>query len=131
MINVPIPVLTIVSTSISVSTNEGVAARIVIEADENPKQPVIFSYTPTETGTSYLAPETIEGVTYNSGDSRPVELEFTQATPGSDDPWLVTLSVATQKSEIAGGTITVVLDQPGANDKYTVGSSDTSTITVI
>ena len=51
---VPVPQLTIASNSISASTNEGSAVNITIQASENPKQPVTFSYTPTETGTTYL-----------------------------------------------------------------------------
>ena len=96
----------------------------------NPKQLVSFSYIPTETGTSYLAPLIIDGTTYDSGDSRPVELEFVQDTTIAGDPWLATLSVATQTANALGGTITIVLDQPGSDDKYTVGSPDTATVTV-
>ena len=59
--------MTIVANSIEVSADEGSVARIVIEAGDNPKQPVAFSYTPTETGTTYLAPVTIDGTTYDSG----------------------------------------------------------------
>ena len=129
VINAPIPVLTIVSTSRSLSIAEGATAEIVIEASENPKQPVTFSYTPTETGTSYLDP-LHEGATKNSGESREVTLTFTQEgqNPLPTVPWRATLSVNTQQDDALNGTITVVIDDPESGEKYTAGTEKTSTV---
>ena len=68
--------------------------------------------------------------TKNSGESREVELEFTQDTTIAGDPWLATLSVATQEAVALSGTIRVVLDRPETGEKYSVGTADTSTVTV-
>ena len=134
VIKAPIPELTIFSTSTEVDVNEGAMAEINIMADMNPKQPVKFSYTPTETGTTYLAPITADDGTtmLGSGTSREVELVFSQAdsSPGSTDPWITTLRFMTQEAVALNGTITVVLDAPGADDKYTVGKPDTAIVTV-
>ena len=105
-------------------------AEIVIEASENPKQPVTFTYTPTENGTSYLTPLTVGDDTFASGDSREVELEFMEDTDVAGDPWRTTLNLATQEAVGLGGMITVVLDTPSVGAYYRVGSPDTSTITV-
>ena len=53
VIEVPTPVLTIVS--LTPSTNEGEPATIIVRASEDPKRPLTFNYTPTEVGTNYLA----------------------------------------------------------------------------
>ena len=93
--------------------------------------PVTFSYTPTETGTSYLDP-LHEGATKNSGQSREVTLTFTQEgqNPLLTDPWRATLSVNTQQDDALNGTITVVIDDPEVGEKYTAGTEKTSIIAV-
>ena len=125
VIEVPEPVLSIVSTSVPV--DEGSMAAIIVEASENPKRPLTFKYTPTETGTEYLAPVDEDGVTKGTGMERTVSLEFSQATPGSDDPWLATLNLMTKEHDALSGTITVALiDSSG----YTVGNPYQSAVTV-
>ena len=129
VIKVPVPELTIATSSTTISVNEGTSAMIMVQASENPKQPVTFNYTPTETGTEYLAPVTENGVSKGSGDERSVTMEFRQtgSNPSSSDPWVATISLATQEDVELGGTISVML---GAGTGYTVGTANTSTVTV-
>ena len=97
VLEIPVPELTVITRAPAV--NEGSPAEIIIQASENPRQPVAFSYTPTETGSTYLDP-THEGVkAKTSGQTREVELTFVQDTDVSGDPWRATLSVATQQAE--------------------------------
>ena len=107
-IGVPTPELKIHSTSTEVSTDEGLIAFIEVESDVDPRQPVTFKYTPTETGTEYLAPILEEGsaTPKGTGDARTVTLEFMQEgeNPASDDPWLATISLKTQAHTPASGT---------------------------
>ena len=76
---VPVPTLTIASTSLTQSVNEGQTASIVVEASENPRRELNFSFIPRETGTSYLVAIDENGVTKAAGDTRSVEMEFAQA----------------------------------------------------
>ena len=127
VIKAPVPELTIATASTMVSTDEGTAAMIMVEASESPKRPLTFKYTPSESGnTEYLAPVDEDGTMKGSGDERTVTLEFAETPPGSDT-WIAILSLATQEDEEPGGTIEVVLvDGTG----YTVGGAKTSTVTV-
>ena len=127
VLEIPVPELTVITRTPAV--NEGSPAEIIIEASENPRQPVAFSYTPTETGSTYLVP-THEGVAKTSGQTREVELTFVQDTNVSGDPWRATLSVATQQAEAVSGTISVVIDPPSVGEKYTVGAANSASVTV-
>ena len=129
VIKVPIPELTITSASTKIEVDEGRTAEIIVQASENPKRELTFNFTPTETDTNYLTPLTQDDVNKGSGVERSISLEFKQAdsSPGSTDPWLATISLETQGHDATGGTITVVL---GSGTGYTVGTSNTATITV-
>ena len=129
VIKVPIPELTITTASTTIEVEEGRAAEIIVEASVNPKRELTFNFTPTEIGTSYLASLTQDDVSKGSGVERSISLRFTQAdsSPGSTDPWLATIRIATQGHDAEGGTISVVL---GSGTGYSVGASDTAIITV-
>ena len=122
VIKVPIPELTIAQTSRAVSTDEGTAASIVIRASENPKRTLRVYYTPIETGSSYLAPITQDGIVKTTGVERYVDLTFAQEGPNprDSDPWLATISVATQADDSLRGRIIVGLQ---ARTGYTVSNT--------
>ena len=122
VIKVPIPELTIAQTSRAVSTDEGTAASIVIRASENPKRTLRVYYTPIESGSSYLAPFSQDGIEKGSNVQRYVDLTFAQEGPNprNSDPWLATISVATQADDSLRGRIVVGIQ---AGDGYTVSNT--------
>ena len=122
---IPEPTLKIISTA--VSTDEGTPVEIIIEADENPKLPLTFNYIPTESGTSYLQTITQNDESKATGDTRSATLKFTQNDPDSSDPWRATLNLPIQEADAISGTISVALT---TGNGYTVGTPDTSTVTV-
>ena len=125
VIKVPVPELTIPTSLASVAANEGGSATITVEASENPKRELTFSYIPTETGTSYLKVIDSKGST----EARDVTLRFSESAP-----WRATFEVETNSPDSlvnsAGGTIAVALGAPESGDKFTIGTDNTATITV-
>ena len=109
------------------NTMEGTAAEITIEADISSPQEFTINYTPTEADFNYLTPIYQDGQFRRSGDVRSATLSFTQATPGSTDPFQATLQVPTQDSNGRVGQITVVLNN---GTGYLVGTPANSMIFV-
>ena len=127
--DIPIPMISIASSTISVT--EGDTASIKIIASEDPVRHLKFHYTPTETGTSYL--ETTvgsNGESRMSGVSRTVTLEFTEDQ--TINKYTANLMIATNDivGDSAHGSIAIVLDAPGTKDRYTVASDPNNKITI-
>ena len=102
--------------------DEGVDTTVIVTADKDPKRELTFKYTPTATGTNFLEADDDGN---GSGQSRTVKLRFIEDTTATPRVWTANLPIDIKDADgldSAHGTISVVLDTPAANDKYTVTS---------
>ena len=117
--DIPVPELSIKGSDQTI--NEGDSTTIEVTATVDPRRELTFKYTPTETGSNFL--KIRDGKT--NAQSRTAELTFTEDTTANPRVWTANIPIETidpDELDTAHSTITVVLDTPGANDKYTVTS---------
>ena len=117
--DIPVPELSIKGSDQTI--NEGGSTTIEITATVDPRRELTFKYTPTATGSNFL--KIRDGKT--NGQSRTAKLTFTEDTTANPRVWTANIPIETIDADgldSAHSTITVVLDTPGADDKYTVTS---------
>ena len=117
--DIPVPELSIKGSDQTI--NEGDSTTIEVTATVDPRRELTFNYTPTATGSNFL--KIRDGKT--SGQPRTAKLTFTEDTTANPRVWTANIPIETIDADgldSAHSTITVVLDAPGANDKYTVTS---------